>query len=864
LSAVTTGADGQWSTDLGPIAGTIEVDVEGDRSAPLRLIVDGLTPGEQRDPVEVTPISELVVAYGEYLISSGLSEKDALTKSRRLIEAHFAGLDAERIVPAALDSSLRSLSPEATDALLLVGLDSLADQIAQMSGLLPSGAVSVWDLVSALSSDIRADGVFDGKGIEGALRLGSVDLDGDTLRAAYGRALLLWLDSSANTTLLRRIDLEPLAASIANDASEIFPAGSPAPLVDVGPMITRFVVRSGYVEVLDHAPVNGRPIVEVAATSALPIASLTLEVEDAPDGVVELIEDQPGYGTWRIDSTMLSDGPRSLRVTARDARGRAVERDRGFVFDNTPPVLTATAAGLSNSPIIRVIGTATDAIGPIASITLAGGGSSSEVRSPGDGTFTATIAVPCEATWPIVVSVSDAAGNVASKTVVVRCDDTAPTIGQDPSPFRQESTLSATYTADGQRVDYSWAPGQGEVTFLDRVQTATLTKYFSRLDASSDNLPTYRFWANDTEGGVHVEYRTLLNQTVERTWQPLSPLTVGPDRTEFALAVSYQSVGTSLGSGSSTDLHQIELRAIDDAGNTKELVLSFHVALLSPPVWFGHCRIDPSLSAYTLPGLTLDAAYRQPALPVFVGEIRYALSLSPSSLAPVGALLATFAPQGAFTRVTQISEDRHDGPVSVQWTDINLWCAPDLWRGTTKIGPDAMHLSACTVPETPPDQISFAATPGGAANDLTPHAFIVSASDSSGAALVAQASGALPFPPDDALGTVRIALDHPEITFGGAVYDWNTSFVVPDTYTVRAEPLRYRISNFDRVGYNYEQNATTDWLTYPFVTRGYLSAVEIDVATVETQAENAALPNVPVAVQVMPECQSSVTYVTRL
>jgi hypothetical protein len=532
-----------------------------------------------------------------------------------------------------------------------------------------------------------------------------------------------------------------------------------------------------------------------------------------------------------------------------------------LLVDNTPPVLTATAAGIVGSPTVRITGTAIDAIGPIVEISATGGAATATLANPPEA-FAIAIQVPCNATWPIGVHAFDAAGNVATATVSIRCDSTPPAIGWNPSSFRQESTLEATYSSDGTHVSYAFQAGPAAYAELSGTVTPTLTKYFNRLDATSENLPIYRFWASDAEGGVRVDYRYLVNDGEQRSWTRIAPVTTSPSRSEFELPVSYASLTATLASALD-HVHRIELRATDDAGNESMLAAEFHMDLRSPPVWFGGCELDPGLSVYTLPGQSLDALYRQPSVPVFEGRLRYVLGLGPNSLAPqVGAIIRV-AYAVATSSISQLSEDRHDGLTIDSWTDINLWCPPDRWRGTTKIGPDDQNLGACTVPETPIDHVALNVTGGVAVNDAETAILLAQLADAQGATIPALPSGDFATLAD-APSTLVLSFDHSAIHFSGMTYDWSTSFSIPAGYVMHAFPPRYRVPEWNRVGWNYESSQTSDWLAYPFVTRTYISGFEIDVSPVVIVARHPTIPSVPIDVQVMPECSRTLAYTTRL
>src|SRR5262249_6309065 len=255
----------------------------------------------------------------------------------------------------------------------------------------------------------------------------------------------------------------------------------------------------------------------------------------------------------------------------------------------------------------------------------------------------------------------------------------------------------------------------------------------NRFDHGQANLPVYRFRARAAEGIVEVEYRYFINDVEARSWTAISPAVRDPTGDHLALELSYQTLDARLSSAPS-DLHPIELRAIDAQGNTSTIAARFRVVLLSPPVWFGACAMDPELGAYSLAAGNLERLYDGTSRAVLVGQVRYALDLPKNSHAPSSPLLVSAVPGAIRTRVVAVGEDRHDAMLSFYnpWNDTFRDPTNYCWYGFSKIGPDDQHLSDCLEPETPADHVARTATLGSALNDDDSHQGAVLAFDPSG------------------------------------------------------------------------------------------------------------------------------------
>lgn len=859
LCRAESDAAGAWRCELGPLFGSFVVEVGIDRSTPMRAFSAGASLGETRNNVEVTPVTHLVLSYVEYLLSRSVPLDQASEKARRLVFEHFAGLDHARVTPENIyDTRAVTLTDSVVVGALLAGFDELAGRISDQSGMPRNGLVNRFSLLAALHADIRADGVFDGTQDGGPLSIGSVVLDGNTLRAKYARAILEWLDGNENETSFTRADFGAIANAIAANTSEIFPEGSPERIDNVGPMITRVFVSKGGAEISSDAPVSGMVTLEVTAEDPSGVRNVAIEIEGGTDAVGENESRTPGAGRFSIDTTrLLEDGRKVLTIVATDGAGNVARSERPFVSDNTRPVLAASAAGVVSSGQVRVTGTAMDAIGPIAQIEITGGALPVVLAAPPPA-FEATVDLACNQPVELRVSAVDAAGNRAFTVTSVRCDDTPPTLVWTSRTFDQEGTLRTTYAPNGSSVTYAFSGAPDRLTFDGAtVWPVTIEKYMNRLDDTADNLPTFAFVASDSGFPVGLDYRYLVNSQLIRDWTPLS--LGGGSGMEAVLPLSYQTLDARLGRGVEADTHRVEVRATDAAGNEVALSAEFHVRLLSPPVWFGNCQLPSSLSNYSLLGRTLREIYvTRPETLVLQAEVRYVLGLNQSSLAPGARAIVQFQPGPVVSRITRISEDRHDGAVFVPNDYFTEICIPPGHRWINAQG----QLGPCQSGLIPPEHVTRTRAADGPFNQETPHLVGLGVLRA-GAPVLPLATAEYLIAPE-ASHSINADIQQPRLFVGGAVYNWSEAFTVPTGYTASSVPGRYRMLAYDRgPGINFDGDIlNVD--ARRFVTRGYISGFEIEVAPVVLTARHETLPELPVGIAVAPSCAAPLVYTTQL
>jgi hypothetical protein len=204
--------------------------------------------------------------------------------------------------------------------------------------------------------------------------------------------------------------------------------------------------------VLPVITINGGPSVSTndptrtiaGTTDAAPGAIVRVNV--AGQALTALV--QPS-GTWNIAPTALGDGTYTITASVTDRAGNVGTTSQALTVDTVPPAVTITggATRLTNGPTPAISGTAAVAPGTVVTVTLADQTLTGLVQS--NGTWSVTAGFLADGPHRIIMTVTDAYGNVASATQTL-------TIATGPTGGRSRLTLrlsAAIYKdARGRRV----------------------------------------------------------------------------------------------------------------------------------------------------------------------------------------------------------------------------------------------------------------------------------------------------------------------------------------------------------------------------------------------------------------------------
>ena len=346
------------------------------------------------------------------------------------------------------------------------------------------------------------------------------------------------------------------------------------------------------------------------------------------------------------------DGPQVLRVRVSDLRGNAVQVDRPYIIDRTPPTLAVNFPTGVNQPVLTLTGTASDVGSSVASVTITVNGGTPIVLQNPAATWSQALTVPCEAFSTIRVAAKDQAGLESSQEAQIVCDFGVPMLTLGASMYRDEAHLVPTWNAGLATMTFPpedpLAPPDVNLQTVDWSNSGSpfvLNKFYNRLDylpaidsdpIGHNNLPWLRFTVSDTSRptatppqNLVVEYDYSVYGSLKRDWTPIEQELDGT----FILPLSYQTlVPGELADASGLKFQTINVRVTDLAGNSSTMVFHFRMNTMVPPVVYTGCDAG-DLVDKALWNKTLHQWFKQTSNPTAFSGKMYLPDLLPGSAA---------------------------------------------------------------------------------------------------------------------------------------------------------------------------------------------------------------------------------------
>jgi hypothetical protein len=408
---------GSYAEDSQP-ATSVTLDV-ADR---LRTVIPAYTDGASLSTVQLTPLTELAVAYLEYLTSTSTGGADLAARwatAHGAIEAHF-GVSNVRDVTPSTPAQVDTLAANDRYGLVLLGISRAAWR-ASAAGGGDAGAfgsaVNAYAVTRAWARDL-GDGCWDGRAGTTTLTYGGVTpLTAEAARLHLAQAIVDYLGDGARnqTTFTTAADVLPLLDTVALAATSAPGAcaggalfATPGRPFDREPPVITF----GAFPATDPF-VRGTFDVTATATDNLDTEpSLTFTT-----GQTDIDIDRSEVRAT-IATAALPDGALTIGLASQDDSGNAATATRTVTVDNTAPVVTITAPAQAGG-VYRTLNVAWTTVEPNVAATTAEVDGVAIVNGGG---------VSAEGPHTLTVTVDDLAGNRTTVTRTFTIDTAAPTI----------------------------------------------------------------------------------------------------------------------------------------------------------------------------------------------------------------------------------------------------------------------------------------------------------------------------------------------------------------------------------------------------------------------------------------------------
>ncbi|MBP9862434.1 MAG: hypothetical protein KBD62_31060, partial [Kofleriaceae bacterium] len=605
---------GSYAEDAQP-ATSVTLDV-ADR---LRTVIPAYTDGAALAAVQLTPLTELAVAYLEYLTSTSTGGADLAARwatAHGAIEAHF-GVSNVRDVTPSTPAQVDTLAANDRYGLVLLGISRAAWRAAAAGGGDAGAfgsAVNGYAVTRAWARDL-GDGCWDGRAGTTTLTYGGVTpLTAEAARLHLAQAIVDYLGDGARnqTTFTTAADVLPLLDTVALAATSAPGAcaggalfATPGRPFDREPPVITFATPAEAAYLRGTFEVFASAVDNLDGTPTVTFVSPAL-IDDDTDGH-EVHDD--------VVSTALPDGPFAMEVRAVDDSGNAATATRTVTIDNTAPSVTITGPATDGGFYAGVVSlgwTVTEANPQGVTATLDGAPVSpgSQVANAGahtlvvtatdrtGATATATRAFFIDNTPPVITTVVAPTGAVVRPPITITATATdnlmaqgslgsalavtgtpPPPAGTPGAPADGSRTLALTYAtaADG--------PLAATFTIADRAGNAATPRTVNLTVDQTNPILTWSTASLTLVGGTYWTSAATVTLTGTATDSNLAGVSAswpGGSATATLAGASWTIAGVPAPSAG----HAVAVRATDLAGNFIEQIRTVRSDVTPPVVDF--------------------------------------------------------------------------------------------------------------------------------------------------------------------------------------------------------------------------------------------------------------------------------------
>lgn len=281
---------------------------------------------ESGNPIEIsaTFFSTIATGYAEYLIGEGMSAAVAIERAYQQVDS-WAGFNTRATVPLAVDKS-ENVSPFLTDGHRYGFVSAGISELTRVAGAdTANGEHNYYSsILFVLSSynDIKADGLLDGRDVNGAMSFANLNINANTYRDLVALRMLQFVQSGRNETGLDFDVLLPFASSYNLFSDEIFGYVDAPDITLAEPRVSQFL------------PAEGETISGGYGASAIVSDDYGLAtVEYYVDGNF-VAGANPNNPARNIDTFNFTNGPHTMTIVVTNVMGNSVSETHNIFVNN--------------------------------------------------------------------------------------------------------------------------------------------------------------------------------------------------------------------------------------------------------------------------------------------------------------------------------------------------------------------------------------------------------------------------------------------------------------------------------------------------------------------------------------------------
>jgi len=516
--------------------------------------------------LELSPFSHLATALIQYQIANGIVFDQAFNEASPLFE-QLMGFNVLPVKPELSERQKTAEDESDKDNLNLLyqaALSGLSAWFANENGHKDQTVYNTLSLLNIMHSDLFADGVFDGFGIDESnepqqLAVGNVLLSSNVYRLGFAQNLI---SSTKDIELNETQDRVQIAKNFLVNPSQLLAEDDSELAQRLAPKI--FSVEQ------PQADINGSYNFRVLIQSKVEIEQVGFDIDDEP----ALDSINTGTSSFSINSRNYSDGEHMIGISVTDILGSTSRLSFPVTFNNTQ--IGVISPLLTNQPDYLLFG---EYIANNLNAILV---NDEEVEQVNENFWASIIALE-PGNNEIKIEIVDDEDYREQIIVNVTLDLAKPSIETDA--LHADARFS---DMQGGFVVQAMADENTDVPlYFESNRLALDGLMLNRETLNANNIPYFAFEVFDTVNGADKQLYTDLNvvmsyaRNVDAFDQEIELFAIGD---EYLIPLVTEMLGVNWYQSTDEDEHRIKISVTDKAGNVQEKIFRFKAAIYVPEI----------------------------------------------------------------------------------------------------------------------------------------------------------------------------------------------------------------------------------------------------------------------------------------